>query len=152
MQPIKKHISNMKSSTIAKILILALPLLICQCESFPDVDYHDVHVGIHTEHPSIADSLKITVIHDKDTVLQQIGTKDLKTTLAGNRLDSEYELQIEFFCNDQWLLANPYTIDVGSGVTAIYLTKQPEGFLLFNTPPTKECSELADYKLIEKNS
>ncbi|MBQ3839406.1 MAG: hypothetical protein II819_05585 [Fibrobacter sp.] len=142
----------MKSSTIAKILILALPLLICQCESFPDVDYHDVHVGIHTEHPSIADSLKITVIHDKDTVLQQIGTKDLKTTLAGNRLDSEYELQIEFFCNDQWLLANPYTIDVGSGVTAIYLTKQPEGFLLFNTPPTKECSELADYKLIEKNS
>lgn len=142
----------MKSSTIAKITVLALPLLICQCESFPDVDYHDVHVGIHTEHPSIADSLKITVIHDKDTVLQQIGTKDLKTTLAGNRLDSEYELQIEFFCNDQWLLANPYTIDVGSGVTAIYLTKQPEGFLLFNTPPTKECSELADYKLIEKNS
>ena len=142
----------MKSSTIAKITVLALPLLICQCESFPDEDYHDVHVGIHTEHPPIADSLKITVLHDKDTVLQQIGTKDLKTTLAGNRLDSEYELQIDFFCNDQWLQAIPYTIDVGSGVTAIYLTKQPDGFSLFNTLPSKECSELADYKLIEKNS
>ena len=142
----------MKSSTIAKITVLALPLLICQCESFPDEDYHDVHVGIHTEHPSIADSLKITVIHDKDTVLQQIGTKDLKTTLAGNRLESDYVLQIEFFCNDQWLQAIPYTIDVGSGVTAIYLTKQPDGFSLFNTLPSKECSKLADYKLIEKNS
>jgi hypothetical protein len=146
------YITDMKSSTIVKILILALPLVICQCESFPDVDYHDVHVGIHTEHPPIADSLKITVIHDKDTVLQQIGTKDLKTTLAGNRLESDYVLQIEFFCNDQWLQANPYTIDVGSGVTAIYLTKRPDGFSLFNTLPSKECSELADYKLIEKNS
>ena len=142
----------MKSSTIAKILILALPLLICQCERFPDANYDEVHVGIHTEHPPIADSLKITILHDRDTILQQIGTNDIKTSLAGNRLDSEYELQIEFFCNDQWLQANLYTIDVRSGVTAIYLTKQPEGFLLFNTPPTKECSELADYKLIEKNS
>ena len=37
----------MKSSTIAKILILALPLLFCQCERFPDANYDDVHVGIH---------------------------------------------------------------------------------------------------------
>ncbi len=142
----------MKSSTIAKILILALPLVICQCERFPDANYDEIHVGIHTEHPPIADSLKITILHDRDTVLQQIGTNDIKTTLAGNRLDSEYELQIEFFCNDQWLQAIPYTIDVGSGVTAIYLTKRPDGFSLFNTLPSKECSELADYKLIEKNS
>ena len=142
----------MKSSTIAKILILALPLLFCQCERFPDADYNEVHVGIHTEHPPIADSLKITVLHDKDTVLQQIGTKDLETTFAGNRLESEYELQIEVFCNNQWLQAIPYTLDVGSGVTAIYLTKQSDGFTLFNTPSSKECSELADYKLIEKNS
>ena len=76
----------MKSSTIAKILVLALPLLICQCERFPDANYDDVHVGIHVEHPPIVDSLKITVLHDKDTVLQQIGTKDLKTTLAGSIL------------------------------------------------------------------
>lgn len=142
----------MKSSTIAKILILALPLLFCQCERFPDADYDEVHVGIHTEHPPIADSLKITVLHDKDTVLQQIGTKDLETTFAGNRLESEYELQIEVFCNNQWLQAIPYPLDVGSGVTAIYLTKQSDGFTLFNTPSSKECSELADYKLIEKNS
>lgn len=142
----------MKSSTIAKILVLALPLLFCQCERFPDANYDDVHVGIHTEHPPIADSLKITVLHDKDTIFQQIGTKDLKTTFAGNRLESEYELQIEVFCNNQWLQAIPYTLDVGSGVTAIYLTKQSDGFTLFNTPSSKECSELADYKLIEKNS
>ena len=146
------YITDMKSSTIAKILILALPLLFCQCERFPDADYNEVHVGIHTEHPPIADSLKITVLHDKDTVLQQIGTKDLETTFAGNRLESEYELQIEVFCNNQWLQAIPYTLDVGSGVTAIYLTKQSDGFTLFNTPSSKECSELADYKLIEKNS
>jgi hypothetical protein len=146
------YITDMKSSTIAKILVLALPLLFCQCERFPDADYDEVYVGIHTEHPPIADSLKITVLHDKDTVLQQIGTKDLKTTLAGNRLESNYVLQIEFFCNDQWLKAIPYTLDVGSGVTAIYLTKRPDGFTLFNTPPSKECSELADYKLVEKNS
>ena len=142
----------MKSSTIAKILILALPLLFCQCERFPDADYDEVHVGIHTEHPPIADSLKITVLYDKDTIFQQIGTKDLKTTFAGNRLESEYELQIEVFCNNQWLQAIPYTLDVGSGVTAIYLTKQSDGFTLFNTPSSKECSELADYKLVEKNS
>ena len=142
----------MKSSTIAKILVLALPLLFCQCERFPDANYDDVHVGIHVEHPPIVDSLKITVLYDKDTIFQQIGTKDLKTTFAGNRLESEYELQIEVFCNNQWLQAIPYTLDVGSGVTAIYLTKQSDGFTLFNTPPSKECSELADYKLVEKNS
>ena len=89
----------MKPCTIAKLLFLITPLLLCQCDRFPDQNYDEIHVGLHIECPPVADSLKITVRSDEDVVLQYIGTGELNPVFAGNRLESEYELEIDFFCD-----------------------------------------------------
>ena len=142
----------MKPCTIAKLFVLTTPLLLCQCDRFPDQNYDDVHVGLHIEYPPVADSLKITVRNDEEVVFQYAGTSELNPVFAGNRLDSEYELEIAFFCDDQWQRGTPYRIEVKSGLTSIYLTTRPDGISLFDNLSTGKCKELADYKIIEKNS
>lgn len=142
----------MKPYAFTKLLVLTAPLFLCQCERFPDQDYDEVHVGLHIECPPVADSLKITVRSDEDVVLQYIGTGELNPVFAGNRLESEYELEIEFFCDDQWQRGTPYRIEVKSGVTSIYLTTRPDGISLFDNLSTGKCNELSNYKIIEKNS